>query len=768
MAQVFLSYAREDLKRAKGVAAALEKAGHSVWWDRHLVGGREYSAEIDAALAAADAIVVLWSKESVGSQWVRDEAAEGRDSGRLVPVLIDSTRPPIGFRQLQATDLSAWSGRGRSKPVRELIEAVRAKGKTTKLSSQSSPEVRSATVGWPVLRWAAVAAVAVALILVAWLAPPTRFDPRAETPTVAVLPFADLSPQSDKAFLGEGIAEEIRSQLGRESGLRVLGRSSSLQLHHSETDLRTVGKSLGVTHVLEGSARSFGDELRISVRLLDTSTGTELWSEAYQRDLRSIFAVQDEIARSVAEHLKITIGTPLARGKGQVTGSENYAIYLQARSKMRERKEGPMQEAHALARQLVTADPGYAPGHALLAEVTEMLSYDNYGKLPPRSAAAAALPHARRAVQLAPGAAEGHAALGFVLGHRPDLAVDPLQRAIRLDPARGELRLWLAISLSHLGRNSEALEHYRVLAEMEPLWQPAIALYSLSLAAAGRFDQAQALVDAFESRGGRPGEAAILRGRFAETRGDFSEAVRHVLKARHLDPQMSYTNQLLSWYYHLLGMDEPAAQLARAEPPYTRLAISRNEPALLAQSRRAGTAITTQPDSDVAVAALANARDWHTLSRLYDEWRHRVFEGCVDVGGGGVTAARQRSAMAPYQFAAALRHVGREQDSAELVQCLQRNLDRQSGGPIRYYALSEATLNFEQAQLHALRGESDAALQAISNAVESGWRGWYRPSLTAYPALDPLKSRTEYRQLEIRLQRLIERDRSELSQQQRS
>lgn len=767
MAGVFLSYAREDLKRAKVVAAALEKAGYSVWWDRHLVGGREYSAEIDTALAAADAVVVLWSKHSVGSQWVRDEAAEGRDSGRLVPVLLDGTRPPIGFRQVHAMDLSTWSGRGRPESVNELIEAVRSKGVRTEAGSQASSGAPSAWASLLTWRWAAFAAAAVALVVSALLLLPSRLGPQSEAPTVAVLPFADFSPQRDKAFLSEGIAEEIRSQLGRERGIYVLGRSSSLQLQQNAVDLRSMGKSLGITHVVEGSARNFGNELRVSVRLLDTSTGREVWSEDYQRELRSILAVQDDIARSVAEHLKIAFAKPLTRGKGEVTSPENYAIYLQARSKMRERREGPMQEAHDLALQLVSADPSYAPGRALLAEVTEMLSYENYGKLPPQKVTAAALPHAQKAVQLAPGAPEGYAALGFVLGHRPNVAVAPLQRAIRLDPARGEVRLWLATSLSHLGRNPEALEQYRALAEMEPLWQPAIALYSLSLAAAGQFDQADALVDAFEKRGGPAGEAAILRGRFAETRGDFSEAVRHALNARKLDPQMSYANQLLGWYYHILGMDEPATRMARAEPPYTRLAIAGHAAALLAEIRRAKTAVLAQPDSDVAMAALANARDWQTLSRIYDQWHQRAFDGCVDVSGGGITAARQRSAMVPYQFAAALQHVGRKQESAALVQCLQRNLDRQSGGPIRHFAMSEATLNFEQAQLHALRGEGEAALQAIKRAIDSGWRGWYRPSLTAYPALDLLRSKAQYHQLETRLQQLIAKDRSQLLQQQR-
>src|SRR5688572_27759398 len=105
MASVFLSYDREDATRARSIAQALEKAGHSVWWDRHIKGGAQYAKEIEQALAAADAVVVLWSERSVESAWVRDEAAAGRDSGRLVPVRLDATSPPLGFRQYQTIDL---------------------------------------------------------------------------------------------------------------------------------------------------------------------------------------------------------------------------------------------------------------------------------------------------------------------------------------------------------------------------------------------------------------------------------------------------------------------------------------------------------------------------------------------------------------------------------------------------------------------------------------------------------------------------------------
>src|SRR5690349_21755038 len=123
MAGVFLSYDRDDVDRARPLAAALEKAGHEVWWDLHVRGGAQFSKVIEEALKAADAVVVLWSKQSVESAWVKDEATAGRDNGRLIPISLDGTAPPLGFRQFQTIDFSKWKGRGKPEELQMLLAA---------------------------------------------------------------------------------------------------------------------------------------------------------------------------------------------------------------------------------------------------------------------------------------------------------------------------------------------------------------------------------------------------------------------------------------------------------------------------------------------------------------------------------------------------------------------------------------------------------------------------------------------------------------------
>lgn len=127
MARVFLSYSRQDQSSAKAIASALERRDHYVWWDRHLEGGSRYASEIEGELKRADAVVVIWSHSSVQSPWVQDEAGEGRNSGRLVPLVIDDSQPPLGFRQFQAIDLTQWNGRSGAKILETVHRAIEAR-----------------------------------------------------------------------------------------------------------------------------------------------------------------------------------------------------------------------------------------------------------------------------------------------------------------------------------------------------------------------------------------------------------------------------------------------------------------------------------------------------------------------------------------------------------------------------------------------------------------------------------------------------------------
>lgn len=205
MAKIFLSYSRSDLERIKPLAKALEKEGHSVWWDGRLKGGSEFDSVIEKALADAEWVVVAWSETASRSAWVRDEAAAGRDRHCLIPLTLDGSLPPLGFRQFQTIDLSRWRGRGRPPQLDELIEAFAA---PTPEATSHKPSVEPGRRQWlPFPRLPMIAAVAAILATVIgggwwWVV-----RGPADTPAVAI----EAGNASEES---QAVAHDVAAQLG--------------------------------------------------------------------------------------------------------------------------------------------------------------------------------------------------------------------------------------------------------------------------------------------------------------------------------------------------------------------------------------------------------------------------------------------------------------------------------------------------------------------------------------------------------------------------
>lgn len=750
LASIFLSYARDDAARAKALATVLERAGHKVWWDRHISGGSEYSDEIEAALKDADVVLVLWSRASVRSAWVRDEAAEGRDSGRLVPVLLDDSAPPLGFRQVQSIPIAGWSARGNPPNWQELLKAVAARagvsGADAEPASDARPRRRPIVI-------AGIALLAALLIAAgAWFMFAGRSTASA-TPVLAVLPFADLSPQGDKGYLAEGVAEAILTGLAKDPGIKVIGRSSAKQLHDAGAAAPDMRRAMGITHVLEGTARSIGDQLRMSVRLINAADGQQVWAEEYSRKLDNIFAVQDEIGRAVAEKLKGSFaGTRLAT---QQTSADAYTLYLAARAKMRDRRISSLKEATALARQVIAKDPNYAPGHAIYAELIEHMSYDNYGTMPPERARKLALPHARKAIALAPNSAEGYAALGMILDGEP--AIAPLRKAIQLDPARGELRLWLAGAYNVEGRNQEAFNEVRAGAEMEPLWATMISAQAGVLAASERYAEAEAVLSEFERRGGSVARATKTRSDIAGWyRGDLSQSLELLRHAAKADPELPLANQSFAFTYGSLGFPEQAKAAAKTLPRYTALYAGGDFAAVADAGRRDGKAVWLQPDPDIVIDALAIERDWAAIEKLFDANPKSLDLVCRD--------NRNWNVQMGVNLMMALNERGRTADADRMRDCLTSGLRKTSAGPIRAPYMSNNGLRVMWAQMRALEGKHDEAFALLDQAASRGMRTWIGSGLSHYPPFDRMKADPRYARIDARLKQSAAREAAEVRQ----
>ena len=256
-------------------------------------------------------------------------------------------------------------------------------------------------------------------------------------PSIAVLPFVDMSPGRDQDYFCEGLADELINALTRLDGVRVTSRTSSFQFRGAAVDVRTIGERLKVRTVLEGSVRKAGDRLRIMVQLVNAEGGYHLWSERYDRELKDVFAIQDEIAESVARALSVVLSEKErdALQRRPTSSLEAYDFYLKGR-RLLTRLSLELRYAPPLFKRAIEVDPRFALAHAGLAEASFWL-YSWWGGHPDdlRQAEEAS----RRALELAPELAEVHVARGaaLTLGHRYDEAAVEFDAAIRLNP-----RLW--------------------------------------------------------------------------------------------------------------------------------------------------------------------------------------------------------------------------------------------------------------------------------------------------------------------------------------
>src|SRR5258708_492539 len=269
VANVFLSYAREDEAAAKQLAEGIRGAGHEVWWDRHIQGGSRFSTEIDRALKSAEAVVVLWSPASVDSAWVQDEAAEGRDSGRLIPVSLAGTRPPLGFRQFHTVELGKFNG-----AAGELDDLLDAISKTA--GSKASETAASQAAEHKASRGV----------------------------SACVLPFVNMSGDPEQEYFSDGITEDIITDLSKVSALLVIARNTAFTFKGRVMDVKEIARALDVTHVLEGSVRKAGSRVRITAQLIASATGGHVCADRYDRDLTDIFAIQDEISKAIVAALR--------------------------------------------------------------------------------------------------------------------------------------------------------------------------------------------------------------------------------------------------------------------------------------------------------------------------------------------------------------------------------------------------------------------------------------------------------------------------------
>ena len=530
---IFLSYAHADRAKAQRLASILEQSGYTVWWDALVEGGSRFAKSIDEALDKADAVVVLWSKHSVESDWVRDEAAQGRDRQRLVPLSLDGTVPPLGFRQIQVIKLASWHGRADAPQIAAIRRAIAAA-----LGTQPAPRPvagrlidrrQALTIGGG-------AAVAVAGGgLIAWQA--GLFGPaQADAHSIAVLPFKNLSGDPSQAYLSDGLTDEVRSALSRNTRLMVLAATSSNAISNLPGDARSIAHKLDVAYLLEGSVQRSGDTVQVATNLTNGKTGFSEWSQQVQRRLDDIFAFENEVARTVSNALSVQMATdtPIPGGTRNVRAYEAYlrgkALYIATRGEEADRA------ARANFEVAISADPDFALAHAALSRVLASLAASSAKASELKPLYTQAVAEAERAIALAPTLPQGQLALGYakfagfldvrgarpaydkayqygrgdadivllyavycLRAHRSAEARDAIERALALDPLNPRTHRAAGTIAFTLRDYDRAITSFRRALELNPAMTNANAFLGYALMEKGHLSEARAAAEAEKS-----------------------------------------------------------------------------------------------------------------------------------------------------------------------------------------------------------------------------------------------------------------------------
>ena len=555
MATLFLSYSREDAERVRPLAAALEREGHHVWWDRHISGGEEFSGAIEEALESADVVIVCWTESAVRSAWVRDEAASGRERGRLVPVTLDGCAPPLGFRQYQTIDLSRWNGRARSRALDPLKAAIAEKARAAPAPPQRAQArtTLSRPLGGP-SRWV-VATAAVLLLIVSGVLLYSRVwdGPEGIQPKVAIGNFAVVSADLPKS-LPQMLGQEMLAAFGAENAVTVI----------APEDRRAAATA---PFVMDGSVSSNGRGVRFAINLKSRQSGVLLWSNAYEHEAADVLAARQA---AVGASQIVRCGLWGASNYKKRISDQALSLYFKW---CNEHWSGSGSETGELdaARRITVALPDFSFGWSALALAAAPLSHAA-GSSEAEALRKEAVAAARRSIELDDENPEGYMALAALLpldryAEREEL----LKKAISVRPTEcGCERQAYGDFLASVGRMEEAVEQYERSRAMRPLAPVSNVRFAQALYVVGRTDEADRILSGILELWPQATSLRLLKMKSALWTRRYDEAIT-LLRAPDL-PLTSAQRDTLTCAFEALK-SQNAALSAKAVAELERFAV---------------------------------------------------------------------------------------------------------------------------------------------------------------------------------------------------
>lgn len=535
---VFLSYASQDAGAAQRLADSMRAAGIDVWFDQsELRGGDAWDAKIRHQIQHAALFVPVISRTTQSRpegyfrlEWklaVDRSHLMSDDHPFLMPVVIDDTadaeaRVPARFRERQWTRLP--DGAGADAFARRAMQLLggEAAPRPAVGASPSAPARKP--------RWMMAAAIAAVALLGGggYFASQAMRTPAAAAiaadPSIAVLPFTNLSADKGNEYFSDGIAEELLNLLAKVPGLRVISRTSSFAFRGNESDVADIARKLNVGAVLEGSVQKAGNRVRISVQLIRAADRTHLWSETYDRTIEDIFTVQDEIAATVVGQLKVRLLG--AAPKAVAIDPQAYALLLKAKFLADQGSQQSRVNALEFYKQAAEAAPSLA--RAWVGQADVYTAQSNFGERLPEEGFRLSREAATMALKVEANNAPALSLLGSrAANYDNDLAgaAGYFSRALELEPANLEILNNAASLLLLLDRTDEALQVYNYLATHDPI-NPVVHYYSCwAHYGARRWDKAVSscrtaitLSPQFSGAHFMAGEALLLKGDAAAAR----------------------------------------------------------------------------------------------------------------------------------------------------------------------------------------------------------------------------------------------------------
>ena len=449
MADVFVSYSRSDKARVAPLVAAVEACGWSVWWDPHIAPGQEFDQLIDAELAIAGSVLVVWTRDSVASRWVRGEAREAADRGILVPVRFDDAVLPIDVRAIHTIDLDDAAGKDDVR-IQEVLHAL---GGLIARRSGSAGRCRTFQG--------------------------THDKAQVADPACRHRADCDLRPavhqherRSRTGLLSDGLSEDIITELSRWHMLAVRSRAASFRYRGAAVDMHEVARELQVRFIVEGSVRRMGERVRITAQLIDAEAGHHVWAEKFDRALADIFAVQDEVVQTIVSTLVGRVqacDAERARRKPPASLAA-YECVLKGNALPWDTPEGTA-EATRLFEQAIALDPGYGFAHALLAAMRYNRWYD--AAIGDDAGLDEGYALAKRGVDLDPDESTCHSIFAQVLHlqRKFDLSLLHARRAVELNPSNQWNAADMGMMLNYAGQPEEALTWFQRAREIDPYFE---------------------------------------------------------------------------------------------------------------------------------------------------------------------------------------------------------------------------------------------------------------------------------------------------------